>query len=454
MITRKNRWLYILAAAIFVNSVLVNLALPALAPEPHNDTLLQALRFFLAGASFGDSFKPMAAALDYFRNVYLVVEGATPLYSEIFFEQGVKFQYPPITLLFQQGVDAVNSIYGGGFENALNWVLVVAAAIANVLIFRAASPTGLSVGERPLDGYFLALMIFGASLLYFPMLRAFELGQVQVWINALFGFALLALLTGRSALAGALMAVAALLKPHYVLILIWALLRGDRSFAVACAGVLAVSGVVSLAVFGWTTHVDYLHVVSFIGERGEAFFPNQSLNGLLNRLMSLSDPDAYNNLLWRADHFPPRTGWIVALVTLFSLAMLASASAKTLTARDDRSYLDFCLFTISLTLASPIAWEHHWGILSHVIVLLFAMGRGDRTAMIWLAVAYVLSTNYWSVLNVTHDTVLNPLQSYLFFAALICLGLLYRASGGLQPVIEEARRLARRLARLFAAQTR
>ena len=34
-------------------------------------------------------------------------------------------------------------------------------------------------------------------------------------------------------------------------------------------------------------HIDYLRVLSYMAERGEAYFPNQSVNGLLNRLMSI-----------------------------------------------------------------------------------------------------------------------------------------------------------------------
>ena len=80
--------------------------------------------------------------------------------------------------------------------------------------------------------------------------------------------------------------------------MLWALLRREWRFAFACVATGLVGLIGSIAVFGWANHLDYLRVLSHLAERGEAYYPNQSVNGLLNRLMSIGEPELYSNLDW------------------------------------------------------------------------------------------------------------------------------------------------------------
>ena len=117
-----------------------------------------------------------------------------------------------------------------------------------------------------------------------------------------------------------------------------------------------------MAAFGWADHVDYLRVVSFMGQRGEAYYPNQSINGLLNRLMSISDPVRYNNLEFHMSEFAPFNPWVYVLTVISSAVILLAAIAWR--SKDEDRVFDFCRMAVSLTVASPIAWEHHYGILA------------------------------------------------------------------------------------------
>jgi hypothetical protein len=187
---------------------------------------------------------------------------------------------------------------------------------------------------------------------------------------------------------------------------------------------VAFGGALSLYVFGWDNHVDYLRLLSHLSERGEAFYPNQSINGLLNRLMSIADPINYNNLEWVDGHFPPFTAWIYISTLISSAAILALALLRRRRGDDADGLLDLCTIALSITLAAPIAWEHHYGILLPVFAVLVAASL-DRPRWIWLAVSFVLSSHYLPVTQMLAATPFNVLQSHLLVAAVIALLLLH-----------------------------
>ena len=75
-------------------------------------------------------------------------------------------------------------------------------------------------------------------------------------------------------------------------------------------------------------------------------------------------------------------------------------------------------------MASPIGWEHHYGILLPIFAFLwpllwfegtFSVNRYSRLMAIS---CYLLSSNFVSIANISAPTFMNFLQSYLLFAAL------------------------------------
>src|SRR5262249_37752851 len=97
----------------------------------------------------------------------------------------------------------------------------------------------------------------------------------------------------------------------------------------------------------------------------------------------------------------------------------------------DRTF-DFSTMALSLTMASPIAWEHHYGILLPVFALLLASSLGHWVRVLLLAGSYVLISNFFSAANALAWTYLNFAQSYVLFGALIVLMLLHTARPGWQ----------------------
>ena len=220
-----------------------------------------------------------------------------PIYSEVFFDRNVKFQYPPSSLFALMAMQAMappqrvritdQDVYAWPTVNDISgwlFLLLTAAATAALLERRLREQCRFD-DTRTLIGLRVAI-VFGLALTFYPLVKAFSLGQIQVWINGLFAVALLAWATGRRTASGALMGVLCLIKPHYGLFVLWALLRKEWRFAFACVAAGCVGLIGSLAVFGLANHLDYLPVLSHLAERGETYYPNHSVNGLLNRLMS------------------------------------------------------------------------------------------------------------------------------------------------------------------------
>src|SRR5215470_20445260 len=90
--------------------------------------------------------------------------------------------------------------------------------------------------------------------------------------------------------------------------------------------------------------------------------------------------------------------------------------------------LDLAGFAVALTLASPIAWEHHYGVLLPILALALAEAISRRAwgAATWPALALCagIASNYWDALGRLSGTVWNPLQSLLLLSALVLLALL------------------------------
>ena len=124
---------------------------------------------------------------------------------------------------------------------------------------------------------------------FHPIVIAQYLGQIQVIIDLLVCIAFLAWLSDKKYIAGGMFAIASLIKPQLMLLLIWALIRREKACLIGMFVIFIPAGIISLAIFGFQEHVDYLKVLSHIGSRGESFWPNQSLNGILNRLILDAD---------------------------------------------------------------------------------------------------------------------------------------------------------------------
>ena len=88
---------------------------------------------------------------------------------------------------------------------------------------------------------------------------------------------------------------------------------------------------------------------------------------------------------------------------------------------------------VSATIASPIAWTHHYAVLLPLFALvlpgLLAIEHGAharRALLVLLAASFLLIANTWRAVNQLAETPFNFLQSYVLFGGLVFLGILYR----------------------------
>jgi alpha-1,2-mannosyltransferase len=220
--------------------------------------------------------------------------------------------------------------------------------------------------------------------------------------------------------SGALWGLMCLIKPQYGLMIVWFALRRKFSALAASAFALAAGICLTGFVFGWHEQFQYLNVLRFISAHGESYWRNESINGLLNHLF-------FNgaNLNWEPNSFAPYRSLIYALTVITSLAIIGLAWFWPFSIEERSGPIDFAAMAISATVASPVVWEHHYGILFPIFAVL--AGRTSRARNVKLLVlAYVLVANGWGPLNILAGVpVLNALQSIRLFGVMLLLGLLY-----------------------------
>jgi alpha-1,2-mannosyltransferase len=369
-----------------------------------------------------DSWMPMRQALDYART-----SGAHSLYKEVFFNQHIKFQYPPSALLPMLGLQSIGIDPTNIFLNNVNRVLIVLNAAGVVWLFRLVlrRTRGAKVAASR-AGTIGAVLAGIATLLFYPVMMAFWLGQIQIWIDTGFTFSCIALLSNRKLTAGALVGLICLLKPQFGVFALWAILRRQWGFALGAALTIIPCGLLSLLIFGFAAHLDYLHELSFLSERGEAMIANNSVNGILNAVLGATNP-----LVWDEHGFPAYN----PIVHLGSLAAAVILVLAALWPRQRRgaidAVLDFQFAALAFTMSAPIAWEHHYGIMAPILATLFCIsmavpsGIERRSRLAALAVVFLLSSICITSNRYTVPTSFNLALGYLFFVGLAVLALLW-----------------------------
>lgn len=393
---------------------------------------LKPLQLWLTESAWAtdDSWRPMRAAYDW---VISAPDGT--LYQEIFFERRLKFQYAPTSLLPYAAIEGLGMTADPVLLNRINRVLLLASAVGvgaiTWILMRRAQTTANADPAPPLLG---ALLTAGAVFLFFPMTYGYQLGQLQVWNNALFVFACLAWVVDRRILAGVLLGLVCLLKPQLGLFAIWALIRKDWRFLIGLAATGAIGLGLSVLLFGIQNHIAYLDVLSYMSRHGEGHLSNHSFNGLLHRITGNDD-----GMVWSNEAFSPFNPIVYAGTLITSLAIVLIGLWPRGPVTGLGGLLQFQLAALAFTIASPIAWEPHYGVLAPIFAaLLCAMmampeGKPRRRWLITLGAAFVFAAMHLPVVREFAHTPLLLLQSYLLFAALGVLFMLWRFSGRSAP---------------------
>jgi hypothetical protein len=397
--------LFVLLGVLGIGILQTGLGQPGVASE---------LRLFASGVQGVDSWRPMNLA-----HAYLVSGAEQPLYQRLFFEQRIKFIYPPTSLLLIDAVEAaaskslLRSVLG-----FFSWVLVLLTAAFSVALLDRlleAAPATRARG-RP-DRIARWGLCAVAALAFYPVLKAYSLGQMQVWVNALFAVFLYAWVAGWKRTAGVLVACMAAVKPQYGVFVVWGLLRREPGFVAAAAAAGALLLAVSIGRFGWESHLDYLSVLGHVSRLGEAYWPNQTLNGFLQRLLDNGVSTHWDPHVYPPYHAGVHVGTLVGGALLLGAALWLPARTPS-----RAGPIDLAATGLALTMASPVAWEHHYGVLLPILALLLPallcrplLGRATLPVF---AIGAAIAGNAWLALGALSGTAWNPLQSLLLFVAL------------------------------------
>jgi hypothetical protein len=426
----------LLALFLLLNGFALNGILWRVSPEPYKETVLKHTWDVLGARGCDDSWGIMSVSLQYAREKH-----DTPLYTEIFFNQHLKFQYPPSSLfaiaalLWAAGPDRVRTEECTTFDtptlnDILGWLFILMSALSAAALLDMGLRDKLPA-SRPMR-VLRAAIVVGFALTFYPMVKAFTLGQIQVWLNGLFALALLCWATGHKVPSGVLIACMCLVKPHYGIFVLWAALRREWRFSIAFTVTVAVVLAASVAAYGFANHIDYIPVLKFLAERGETYYPNQSVNGLLNRVMVLIRPGEWDSINFDDHSFPPYSPLVYWGTVTSSIVLLGTALVRRGKQGDPDRLFDFCTMAVSIAVASPIAWEHHHGIVFPILAVLLAASVGNRTRLIAFTVCYVFISNFIPATNLMAASVFNVVQSYLFFAVIVVLVMLHMQRPGWQ----------------------
>lgn len=370
-------------------------------------SMIPDLRSFFEIRQWTDSWLPMMKSLDYFRAHPGLPIYDAKLYDTLIYSLASEL---PLWLLRRLGLSdaAMLRVLAVGSWLAVWGVAGVSIAMARWLLRRrGAALTWPS-----------AVAVVLATLGCYPLIKGYSLGNAQTFLS--FGFTLLLLLwtTGRERSAGFVAALLTAVKPQFILLLVWMLARKRWGAAGAFAACGALLLAASVAVFGWQNNLDYIGVLAGLSHKAQSHYANQSMFGTINRMIFNGE-----NLGYTPYVYTPYIPWVYRVTVLTALLLVAAVLVypwKTLRG----STADLAAMGIVSVAASPMAWEHHYGIVVGVAAWAWFAHACWRDRRPWvLGIAVFLCCNFLPAFNYLWDTRgWNVLQSYLYFGALLLVG--------------------------------
>lgn len=393
-----------------------------------------------------DSWYPMKMAMGAFARSH-----KADIYRSTFFNQKFpvgtrpKFQYPPSSLLLIEPLNYLHLLKpDDGFLNGtgavtlvLNAILLGAMAYYVFARFRQSDAPNYPERWRRADPLWLAGLAVAMGFVFYPITQGFHLGQIQIWLNLAMTLACYLWITGRVTLSGALVAAICAVKPQLSLLLIWALLWRNWSFVKGFLALGVPIAVISLARYGWHNHVEYLSVLSYLSRHGESYVHNASMNGLLHRLFFEGDNLQFT-YAYELAPYDPFVYW--ASTATFAFFIAAALLPALLRRGQKATVLDLGAAVTCFTIGSPVAWDHHYGLLLPFFILLLAgilhgpACRERTTKIVLLVISWTLVANSMTFFNLFADSYLNVLESYRFFGGIILAVLLWRPPAHDEPV--------------------
>ena len=329
----------------------------------------------------------------------------------------------PIQALASAGLSSSQTL------NTINMAVFALNAVAIGFFLRLLLSEKRSSPQSPLAASLysnrksLSFLAGCLTIVFYPLVRAGILGQIQLWIDLFFTCTLILWMTDRRMAAGVFVGLACAIKPQLAILLLWALLWRERKFAAGFLAGWIPFAALSIGLYGLHNNIEYLNVLSFLGKRGESFFANNSINGILNWYFSPN-----GSLWWDTYKFAPYNpiiyfGTLAAAILFIGIIVVVPLRAKRPVDVSDLGIAALCVVA-----SSPISWEHHYGIaLPLFFVALSRIAnseKGQTTMLLLLWLSWILMANFISGIVLLDRTPFAILQANTFLGALILLGLL------------------------------
>jgi alpha-1,2-mannosyltransferase len=367
---------------------------------------------FLHFRQFTDSWGPMLGSVNYF-----LAHPQLPIYQARLYDTLI---YPLTSILPLFWMKRAGMSDPAVLRSLIyaSWLAVCAVVTLQVLLAQS-----ILRSHRERLSWPAAVATALAAFFFMPITLAFSLGQAQIFLDVLFALALLFWLNRMDRAAGIAMALLTMIKPQFGILLLWAALRRKWSALVSGIAMLSAGALASIAAFGIRNNIDYLHVLAELSRKAQSHYANQSMFGLLNRGIFNGE-----NLPYHPYVYPPFVPWVYYVTLATSAALILLVLAYPWRERAG-TIADLGAAAVVCVIATPMAWEHHYGVLLGLFVWLwFAVYRETSSGrVLWLALAWILVADFLSPFNYFAPMpVLNVLQSYMYFGALLLLFLLLR----------------------------
>lgn len=273
----------------------------------------------------------------------------------------------PLSLILEQKV--------GGFVNLpiLAYLFAPFALMPPVLAAGLFSAIGLAmvvgawlvlVQYAELEGSqrWTLLFLFAASG---PLHNSVKEGNTSHMVLLALAAGLCLLRAHRNALAGAVLAAAALVKLPFLLFAAYFALRRNWTAFLAFSAVCTMAGLLSLAVFGWAFHVRWFELSILEHTRNSiGSFNDQSIRGFMARIFG--EPSMLFQWVGRPQETMQYVIGTVAIGFIYISAILVGFKRSPSVARDGPRItdverdLEYQLILVIALVTSPISWTHYY----------------------------------------------------------------------------------------------
>jgi alpha-1,2-mannosyltransferase len=376
-------------------------------------SIIPDLAHFFRFQQWTDSWLPMMKSLDYFK-----AHPALPIYDAKLYDTLIYSLASELPLVVMRKIGMSDAATLRALS-IFSWVAIWGVAVACLMMARWLVRRR---GEQLSWPSVVAVVL--ACLGCYPLIKAYSLGNAQVFLNLGFAVMLLLWTTGRERSAGAVAALMTAVKPQFILLLVWMLVRKrwGAAWAFLACGVALLA--MSTAVFGWHNNLDYIGVLASLSHKAQSHYANQSMFGTINRMIFNGE-----NLTYTPYVYTPYVAWVYRVTVITSLLLVGGVLLYPWR-RLRGSTADIAAMGIVCVAASPMAWEHHYGILFSIAVWAwFAHGCWMAQRPWILGLAVFLSLNFLPIFNyLSSQRGWNILQSYLYFGALLLMAWLMHLS--------------------------